>query len=77
MPQWTNAAESDSHIVWARSFLDAMLPFSSGAFQLNFLDQEGDETVRAAFGQNYSRLVEIKRQYDPQNFFRLNQNIRP
>jgi FAD/FMN-containing dehydrogenase len=77
MPQWTDGTASDTHIAWARSFYDAMQPFSSGGFQLNFLDQEADDTVRAAFGQNYSRLVEAKRKYDPQNLFRLNQNIKP
>jgi FAD/FMN-containing dehydrogenase len=77
MPQWMDPTESDSHIAWARSFFDAMKPVSSGAFQLNFLDQEADETVRAAFGQNYTRLVEVKRKYDPMNLFRMNQNIKP
>jgi FAD/FMN-containing dehydrogenase len=44
---------------------------------LNFLDEEGDDTIRAAFGENYRRLVEVKNKYDPTNFFRLNQNIKP
>ena len=54
-----------------------MAPFRSGAYLLNFLGEEGDDTIKAAFGSNYERLVEVKTKYDPANFFRVNQNIRP
>jgi FAD/FMN-containing dehydrogenase len=74
---WTNPDESDRHIGWARSFADAMTPHRSGAYLLNFLGEEGDDTIRAAFGGNYDRLVEIKTKYDPTNFFRRNQNVKP
>ena len=77
MAQWTDPAESQAHIQWARDFSEAMQPFSSGGYLLNFLDQEEDEAIRAAFGENYPRLVEVKNKYDPKNFFRLNQNVRP
>ena len=53
------------------------LPHASGAFLLNFLDQEDDAVIRASFGSNYDRLAALKRKYDPENFFRQNQNIRP
>ena len=77
MAQWTDAADSDRHVAWTRSLFDALKPHSSG-FLLNFLDEEDAErTVRAAFGDNYPRLREVKRQYDPTNFFRINQNIQP
>jgi FAD/FMN-containing dehydrogenase len=54
-----------------------MRPFSTGGVYANNLGEEGAERVRAAFGANYARLAAIKNKYDPSNFFRLNQNIRP
>jgi hypothetical protein len=77
LAQWTDAAESDRHTGWARAFTDAMTPFRSGAYLLNFLGEESDDTIRAAFGANYDRLTEVKTKYDPTNFFRVNQNLRP
>ena len=44
---------------------------------LNFLGEEGEDTIKAAFGPNYERLVAVKKKYDPENFFSLNQNIKP
>jgi hypothetical protein len=77
MAQWTDPAEGDGHTVWARDFWDAMLPHSSGNYLLNFLSEEGPDMIRAAFGSNHARLVELKKKYDPTNFFSLNQNVRP
>ena len=75
---WTDPADSARHIAWTREFADAMAPYRSGAYLLNFLDrEEGEDTIRAAFGINYARLVAIKSKYDPANFFRVNQNIVP
>jgi hypothetical protein len=81
--QWTEPSESARHIQWARGLWDAAQPFSSGGHYLNFLnlleesEQQGEQQVRGAFGSNYPRLVELKNKYDPTNFFRLNQNIKP
>jgi hypothetical protein len=75
--QWTNPAESAQHIAWARAFAEAMKPFSNGAYLLSFLDQEPEDTIRAAFGSNYERLAAVKKKYDPTNFFRVNHNIKP
>jgi FAD/FMN-containing dehydrogenase len=77
LTQWTDPADSERHISWTRDFADALDPYSSGAYLLNFLGVEGDDTIRAAFGQNYERLVQVKNKYDPRNFFRVNQNIQP
>ena len=77
MAQWTDPAESDRHTAWARAFFDAMRPHSSGAYLLNFVDEEGQDTIRAAFGASYERLAQLKKKYDPTNFFRLNQNVQP
>jgi hypothetical protein len=54
-----------------------MQPFVEQANYVNDLGDEGDDRVKEAYGPNYPRLLEMKRKYDPQNFFRLNQNIRP
>jgi len=77
LTQWTDPAESERHIQWTRAFWDAMTPYGSGAYLLNFLGEESDATIKAAFGANHARLVEVKSKYDPTNFFRVNQNVRP
>lgn len=74
---WSDHTESERHIAWARGMWEAMRPFSTGGVYVNDLGDEGEERVRAAYGANYSRLVAIKNTYDPGNFFRLNQNIKP
>jgi FAD binding domain/Berberine and berberine like len=77
LAQWTDPGESPRHIEWARGLADAMRPFSSGAYYLNYLGDEGEDTIKATFGPNYDRLAAVKKKYDPMNFFRLNQNIKP
>jgi FAD/FMN-containing dehydrogenase len=76
---WTEGdPEADRHLAWARDFFSAMRPHAGGRVYLNFLGDEGAERVRQAYGApSYARLVELKRAYDPTNFFRLNQNIAP
>jgi len=77
LTQWTDPADSERHINWTRRFADAMAPFRSGTYLLNFLGDEEADTIRAAFGPNHARLVAVKSRYDPTNFFRVNQNIVP
>ena len=76
---WTeDDPEPERHIAWARDFFDALQPHATGRVYLNFLGDEGQERVRAAYGErNYERLARLKRAHDPTNFFRLNQNIQP
>jgi len=76
---WTeDDPDAERHIAWARDFCVAMQPHAGGRVYLNFLGEEGGTRVRQAYGaRNYERLVELKRAYDPTNFFRLNQNIEP
>ena len=76
---WTEEdPDAERHIAWARDFFDAMQPHAGGRVYVNFLGEEGGNRVRQAYGaRNYKRLVELKRAYDPTNFFRLNQNIEP
>jgi FAD/FMN-containing dehydrogenase len=77
LTQWVSSAETPQQVEWTRRFADAMKPFSNGAYLLSFLDQEPDETIKAAFGPNYERLSQVKAKYDPTNFFRVNHNITP
>ena len=62
---------------WTVGYYDALHPFSTGAAYVNFMMDEGQDRIRATYGANYDRLAEIKRRYDPDNFFRVNQNIPP
>ena len=77
MPQWTDPAEDDVHMGWAKAASDALQPFANGGYYANFLADERPDVVRAAFGENYDRLAKIKATYDPKNFFSQNLNISP
>ncbi len=75
---WADPAENERHIRWTRDSWAAIRPFSAGGVYVNFLGEEGEDRIRAAYGPaKYERLVALKDKYDPTNFFRLNQNIRP
>jgi FAD/FMN-containing dehydrogenase len=76
---WTeDDPDAERHVAWARGLFDAIQPHAGGRVYVNFLGEEGGNRVRQAYGaRNYERLVELKRSYDPTNFFRLNQNIVP
>lgn len=76
---WTeDDPEGNRHTAWARDFFDALQPHARDRVYVNFLGDEGPDRVRQAYGTaKYDRLVELKRAYDPTNFFRLNQNIQP
>lgn len=75
---WTSPEEDDTHIAWSRDFFAAMLPLSHGVY-VNFMGMgEGEDRVRAAYGDTtYEALVRLKDEYDPANLFRVNHNIRP
>lgn len=73
---WEDEAEDDVNVAWGRAIWEALRPHARAVY-VNNLGDEGEERVRAAFGSNYDRLAALKRRYDPTNFFRLNQNIRP
>ncbi|MBA4054684.1 MAG: oxidoreductase [Marivirga sp.] len=73
-PDPTNA---DKLSEWANDYWAAVHPFSAGGAYVNFMMEEGQDRVQASYQGNYKRLVEIKSKYDPTNFFRVNQNIKP
>jgi FAD/FMN-containing dehydrogenase len=72
-----NPDDSEKNSAWVRRFWEAMRPYSAGRAYVNYLGEEGEDRVREAYGPNYDRLVALKNKYDPANFFRVNQNIRP
>ncbi len=70
-------ANNDKTIGWAKDYWASLHPYSSGGAYVNFMMEEGDERIKATYGDNYKKLAEVKTKYDPQNLFRVNQNIRP
>ena len=76
---WADPADDEQQIQWTRDFWTAIQPFANVGAYVNFLTaDEGEDRVRAAYGEEkYRRLAQIKKEYDPTNFFRINQNIQP
>ena len=62
---------------WTRDYWEELHPTSAGGAYVNFMMDEGQDRVRASYRRNYDRLAQIKRRYDPDNVFHVNQNIRP
>jgi len=77
LAQWLDPAEDATQVAWTKAAWEAIQPFATGGYLLNYLAEEGQEVVQAAFGTNYRRLSDLKRVYDPDNFFSINQNVRP
>ena len=75
--RWDEAKDDQRCISWAREFFSASKPYASAGAYVNFMTEEEGDRIAAAYGANYNRLVEIKRRYDPENVFHLNQNIKP
>jgi hypothetical protein len=62
---------------WTVDYFEALHPYSAGGAYVNMMMDEGQDRVRASYGDNYDRLARIKATYDPGNLFRVNQNIQP
>jgi FAD/FMN-containing dehydrogenase len=62
---------------WARDYWEALHPHTLGGSYINFMMEEGQDRVEASYGENYERLQKVKTKYDPENFFHVNQNIKP
>ena len=75
--RWRDPSSDKQHVEWAKHAFDATAPFASGTAYVNFMPGDEGDRVQSAYGENYARLTEIKRRYDPNNLFRLNQNIVP
>jgi hypothetical protein len=76
MGRWSAPTEMANTVQWIKSLRDNLQPFAHGVYA-NQLGETSEDLVRAAYGANYARLVEIKKKYDPRNVLRLNQNIKP
>ncbi|MCK3780250.1 FAD-binding oxidoreductase [Ensifer sesbaniae] len=74
---WDDPARDEENIGWVREAWAAIRPYSTGAVYVNNLGEEGQDRVKAAYGPNYRRLVELKNKYDPTNTFFRNQNVAP
>lgn len=70
-------ANNERFITWTKDYWNAVHPYSAGGAYVNFMMEESKERVRATYRDNYDRLSAVKRRYDPDNLFRVNQNIRP
>jgi len=63
--------------IWTKNYWEALHPYSMGGAYINFMMDEGEDRVKATYGENFKRLVLLKNKYDPNNLFRVNQNIKP
>lgn len=70
-------ANAEKITTWTKEYWSALHPYSLGGAYVNFMMEEGIDRIKATYRDNYDRLVEIKRKYDPDNFFHVNQNISP
>jgi FAD/FMN-containing dehydrogenase len=75
--RWREPGQDAECIRWARDFFDETAPHATGGVYVNFMPDDETERTAGAYGANYDRLARIKARYDPDNLFRLNQNIRP
>jgi FAD/FMN-containing dehydrogenase len=75
--RWDDPKQDEECIAWARAFFKASSPYASAGAYVNFMTEDEGGRIESAYGVNYARLRQIKRQYDPENFFHMNQNIKP
>jgi FAD/FMN-containing dehydrogenase len=75
--QWLEAADDEKNISWTRNFWNEIRPFTKGVYVNHLSGDDEDARVKDAYGGNYERLRTIKKKYDPDNFFRMNNNIKP
>jgi FAD/FMN-containing dehydrogenase len=75
--RWRDKSEDSTCVAWARGLYEAAAPYAAGSAYVNFMPDDESGRVENAYGANYRRLAEIKRRYDPDNRFRMNQNIHP
>ncbi len=74
---WPDPADNEANTAWVRGYYEATAPHSEEGGYVNFMAGDDQDRVRANYKGNYDRLVEVKRAYDPDNLFHLNQNIKP
>ena len=75
--QWKEQVQASACMTWVDKTFELLQSFSGGRVCSNFVSTKGELTAKRVYGSNYPRLVQLKRKYDPENFFHLNQNILP
>ena len=74
---WDDPADDERGKAWARATCNDLKPYSTGDVYLNFIGDEGEDRVQAGFGEEYDRLAAVKAEWDPDNVFRQNHNVKP
>ena len=74
---WDDPKKASACMSWLSNLSDLLQPYSGGRIYANFMSTEGGHLAKAVYGTSYTRLLQLKRKYDPQNFFHLNQNVPP
>ena len=74
---YPDPADTEKNVQWVRDYWEALHPYSAGGAYINFMMDEGQDRIAASYRDNYQRLVDVKKKYDPTNLFRMNQNISP
>ena len=74
---WPDPADSEANIAWSRGTAEALKPYVGGGIYLNYTSDSDEAAILASYGQKYDRLVALKDEFDPNNVFRMNQNIKP
>lgn len=76
-PKWIDPERDEECIAWAQEFHQALEPYTADAVCVNYMDNDEDDRVEEAYGDRYDRLVALKTEWDPDNLFRMNQNVEP
>jgi FAD/FMN-containing dehydrogenase len=76
-PGWSDSKEDEAIMAWARGLYEKLEPFAEGGVYVNMLAEDEEDRIPAAYRHNYARLVALKKEWDPDNLFRRNHNIRP
>jgi FAD/FMN-containing dehydrogenase len=75
--RWEDPTADDACIAWCRKLFDATAPYATGGVYVNFMTEDEADRVKAAYGESHARLADLKKAFDSENVFRMNQNIRP
>lgn len=76
-PKWTDPSHDEERIGWAQEVFETTVPYATDDVYVNYLSHDEQARAKAAYGDHYDRLVDLKNEYDPANRFRMNQNIEP
>jgi FAD/FMN-containing dehydrogenase len=76
-PKWSDSERDEELVGWAREFHEALEPYTAEGVYVNYMDNDEGDRVEEAYGDRYERLVELKNEWDPENLFDVNQNIKP